>query len=166
MYSNSSGNSGNGALPWWWLPARSCAPRPQDSLIINILSVFAEVERELIRDQTAEVSAALKRQGKRVGGAVPCGYDADPFTLQLVVNGEEARQVREMFTMAPEGRRRSQIARSANRFVKTKGLTSEIESPQKQRFSAPSWPIGPLLPLSGCLSASRRLNQGLTSTPT
>jgi len=86
----------------------------QDNLIINILSVFAEFERELIRSRIAEVRAALKRQGKRVGGAVPYGYDADPFTKQLVVNGEEARRVREMFTMAAEGRRPSEIARIAN----------------------------------------------------
>ncbi|MBW2017483.1 MAG: recombinase family protein [Deltaproteobacteria bacterium] len=45
----------------------------QDNLIINILSVFAEFERELIRSRIAEVRAALKRQGKRVGGAVPGG---------------------------------------------------------------------------------------------
>jgi len=86
----------------------------QDNLIINILSVFAEFERELIRNRIAEVRAALKRQGKRVGGAIPYGYDADPFTKQLVVNGEEARRVREMFTMAAEGRRTSEIARIAN----------------------------------------------------
>ncbi len=86
----------------------------QDNLIINILSVFAEFERELIRNRIAEVRAALKRQGKRVGGAVPYGYDGDPFTKQLVVNEEEARRVGEMFVMAAEGKRPSESARSGN----------------------------------------------------
>jgi len=79
----------------------------QDSLIINILSVSAEFERELIRSRIAEVRVALKRQGKRVGGAVPYGYDADPFTKQLMINEQ-------MFTTAAESRRPSEIARIAN----------------------------------------------------
>ncbi len=85
-----------------------------DSLVLNLLSVFAEFERDMIGRRIAEARAALKRHGKRVGGAVPFGYDADPVTKQLVVNGEEARRVREMFTMAAEGRRPSEIARIAN----------------------------------------------------
>jgi len=86
----------------------------QDNLIINILSVFAEFERELIRNRIAKVRAALKRQGKRVGGAVPFGYDADPVTKQLVVNPEEGRRVRAMFEMAAEGLLPSGIAEAAN----------------------------------------------------
>lgn len=64
---------------------------PHDSLVLNLLSVFAEFERDMIGRRTAEATAALKRHGKRVGGAVPFGYGADPVTKQLVVDPEEGK---------------------------------------------------------------------------
>ena len=85
-----------------------------DSLVLNLLSVFAEFERDMIGRRIAEARAALKRYGKRVGGAVPFGYDADPVTKQLVVNPEEGRRVRAMFEMAAEGQLPSKIAEAAN----------------------------------------------------
>ena len=85
-----------------------------DSLVLNLLSVFAEFERDMIGRRIAEARAALKRHGKRVGGAVPFGYDADPVTRQLVVNPEEGRRVRAMFEMAAEGLLPSGIAEAAN----------------------------------------------------
>jgi site-specific DNA recombinase len=57
-----------------------------DSLLLNLLSIFAEFEREMIAKRIADARAALKRQGRRVGGALPLGYDADPLTKQLVAN--------------------------------------------------------------------------------
>jgi site-specific DNA recombinase len=50
-----------------------------DSLLLNLLSIFAEFEREMIAKRIADARAALKRQGRRVGGALPLCYDADPF---------------------------------------------------------------------------------------
>jgi site-specific DNA recombinase len=85
-----------------------------DSLLLNLLSIFAEFERELIAKRIADARAALKRQGRRVGGALPLGYDADPLTKQLVVNPKEIKQVRAMFEMAAEGMPPSEIARIAN----------------------------------------------------
>jgi len=85
-----------------------------DSLVLNLLSVFAEFERDMIGRRIAEARAALKRRGKRVGGAVPFGYDADPVTKQIVVNPEEGRRVRAMFEMAAEGLLPSGIAEAAN----------------------------------------------------
>lgn len=51
-----------------------------DSLVLNLLIVFAEFERDMIGRRIAEAKAALKRHVKRVGGAVPFGYNADPVT--------------------------------------------------------------------------------------
>jgi site-specific DNA recombinase len=85
-----------------------------DSLLLNLLSIFAEFEREMIAKRIADARAALKRQGRRVGGALPLGYDADPLTKQLVVNPKEIKQVRAMFAMAAEGMPPSEIARIAN----------------------------------------------------
>lgn len=85
-----------------------------DSLLLNLLSIFAEFEREMIAKRIADARAALKRQGRRVGGALPLGYDADPFDKQLVVNPKEIKQVRAMFEMAAEGMPPSEIARIAN----------------------------------------------------
>jgi DNA invertase Pin-like site-specific DNA recombinase len=85
-----------------------------DSLVLNLLSVFAEFERDMIGRRIAEARAALKRHGKRVGGVVPFGYDADPVTKQLMVNPEEARQVHAMFEMAVDGMLPSRIAEAAN----------------------------------------------------
>ena len=85
-----------------------------DSLLLNLLTIFAEFEREMIAKRIADARAALKRQGRRVGGALPLGYDADPLTKQLVVNPKEIKQVRAMFAMAAESMPPSEIARIAN----------------------------------------------------
>jgi site-specific DNA recombinase len=42
-----------------------------DSLLLNLLSIFAEFEREMIAKRIADARAALKRQDRRVGGALP-----------------------------------------------------------------------------------------------
>lgn len=42
-----------------------------DSLILNLLSIFAEFERDLVVKRIADARAALKRRGRRVGGALP-----------------------------------------------------------------------------------------------
>lgn len=44
-----------------------------DSLLLNLLSIFAEFEREMIAKRIADARAALKRQGRREGGALPPG---------------------------------------------------------------------------------------------
>lgn len=85
-----------------------------DSFLINLLASFAEFERELIQERIREARAALKNHGKRVGGAVPFGYDTDPHTKQLVVNSEEADRVRAIFEMAADGVLPSRIAQIVN----------------------------------------------------
>ena len=56
-----------------------------DQLMLNILASFAEFERDLAASRIAEARAHLKGHGRRIAGAIPFGYVADPHTKQLVV---------------------------------------------------------------------------------
>ncbi len=75
----------------------------EHTFVLNLMASFAEFEQEMIRERLAEARAAHKRHGRRVAGVVPCGYEADPVTKQLVVVPKEARRVRKMFEMAADG---------------------------------------------------------------
>jgi site-specific DNA recombinase len=86
----------------------------EDSLILNILSSFAEFEHDMIRERMSDARLAHKRRGLRVAGIVPFGYAADPLTKQLVVVTEEAEQARKIFEMAAEGKTPTEIATLAN----------------------------------------------------
>jgi DNA invertase Pin-like site-specific DNA recombinase len=66
-------------------------------LTLNILLSFAQFERELIAERTRDKMAAARRKGKWVGGTPVLGYDVAAEGGKLVVNEEEARQVRAIF---------------------------------------------------------------------
>jgi DNA invertase Pin-like site-specific DNA recombinase len=68
-------------------------------LTLNILLSFAEFERQLIRDRTRDKMAAARRRGKWVGGTPVLGYDIADGGGKLVVNTEEADQVRQIFAV-------------------------------------------------------------------
>ena len=66
-------------------------------LILNVLLSFAQFEREMISERTRDKMAASRRKGKWLGGRPVLGYDVDRQMHQLVVNHQEAAQVREIF---------------------------------------------------------------------
>ncbi len=68
-------------------------------LTLNILLSFAQFERELIGERTRDKMAAAKRRGKWTGGIPVLGYDVAPGGGRLLVNEEEARQVRAIFAL-------------------------------------------------------------------
>jgi DNA invertase Pin-like site-specific DNA recombinase len=68
-------------------------------LTLNILLSFAQFEREIIAERTRDKMSAARRKGKWVGGIPALGYDVAPGGGKLVVNEEEAQQVRVIFTM-------------------------------------------------------------------
>jgi DNA invertase Pin-like site-specific DNA recombinase len=68
-------------------------------LTLNILLSFAQFEREIIAERTRDKMAAARRKGKWVGGIPVLGYDVAPNGGRLVVNEEEARQVRAIFAL-------------------------------------------------------------------
>ena len=63
-------------------------------LTLNILLSFAQFEREIISERTKDKMAAARRKGKWVGGQPVLGYDIDSKRARLVVNSDEASQVR------------------------------------------------------------------------
>jgi len=68
-------------------------------LTLNILLSFAQFEREIISERTRDKMSAARRKGKWIGGHPVLGYDIDPTGGRLIVNPEEAAQVRTLFNL-------------------------------------------------------------------
>lgn len=70
-------------------------------LTLNILLSFAQFEREIIGERIRDKIAAQRRKGKWAGGAPMLGYDVDRSgpSPKLMVNAEEAIQVRRIFSL-------------------------------------------------------------------
>ena len=66
-------------------------------LTLNIVVSFAQFEREMIADRTRDKMAASRKRGKWLGSLPVLGYDGDRGAGKLVVNEEEAEQVRAIF---------------------------------------------------------------------
>lgn len=71
-------------------------------LTLNILLSFAQFEREIISERTRDKIAAARKKGKWSGGMPVLGYDLDPERAKLIVNEQEAEQVREIFRIYAE----------------------------------------------------------------
>ena len=68
-------------------------------LTLNILLSFAQFEREIIAERTRDKMSAARRKGKWIGGRPMLGYDIDPRNRRLIINGDEAMQVRTIFRL-------------------------------------------------------------------
>ena len=70
-------------------------------LTLNILLSFAQFEREIIGERIRDKLAAQCRRGQWTGGYPVLGYDVDRSerTPKLVINSEEATQVRRIFSL-------------------------------------------------------------------
>ncbi len=73
-------------------------------LTLNILLSFAQFEREIIAERTRDKMSAARRKGKWTGGMPVLGYDIDSKGKGLVINKEEAGQVRSIFELYLENR--------------------------------------------------------------
>ncbi len=71
-------------------------------LMLHILLSFAEYERSMISERTRDKMSAARRKGKYVGGTPILGYDVEPTAKKLVVNTQEASQVRAIFGLYAE----------------------------------------------------------------
>ncbi len=68
--------------------------------MVGILSVFAELERERIKERMADGLEGRAKEGKfHGGGNTPIGYDYDTQTGMLVENKYESMQVKEAFDL-------------------------------------------------------------------
>src|SRR5256714_10684805 len=68
-------------------------------LILNVLLSFAQFEREIIAERTRDKIAATRRKGKWTGGYPLLGYDVAPKGGKLLLNENEAVQVRALFQL-------------------------------------------------------------------
>lgn len=84
-----------------------------DRLLLNMLSSFAEFERELIASRISDQRAGLIARGRRIAGRTPYGYSADRGTKQLIPRPEEAAIVRELFDLISSGVLPSEVERIA-----------------------------------------------------
>src|SRR6202795_450761 len=75
---------------------------PMGRLTLNVLLSFAQFEREIIGERTRDKQSAARRKGKWIGGWPVLGYDVDPKGGRLVVNPQEAEQVRQIYSMAAD----------------------------------------------------------------
>lgn len=70
---------------------------PFGRAMIGILAVFAQLEREQIRERMSMGKEARAKEGKWNGGnTVPVGYDYDFAADKFVINEYEAMQIREL----------------------------------------------------------------------
>lgn len=68
--------------------------------MIGFMSIFAELERDRIKERTSEGREGRAKEGKfRGGGKIPIGYDYNVETGELEINEYEAMQLREVFRM-------------------------------------------------------------------
>lgn len=88
-------------------------------LALNLLTSFAQFERELIGERSREKRAATRRQGVWYGNAPPLGYYL--VRQHLVVDPNEAEVVRQIFTGFVEQSAVTELIKDlANRGIKTK----------------------------------------------
>ena len=93
---------------------------PFGRAMIGILAVFAQLEREQIKERMGMGKEARAKDGKWHGGATePIGYDYDKTTELLNVNNYEAMQIRELYDLFLQGT----PLRTIERTFKDKGYT-------------------------------------------
>lgn len=81
--------------------------------MVGILAVFAELERERIKERMADGRVGRAKEGKW-HGQIPIGYNYSTDTGGLVVNDYEMMQVREAFDLARQRVPLVEVARDLN----------------------------------------------------
>ena len=94
-------------------------------LTLNVLLSFAQFEREVTGERIRDKIAASKRKGMWMGGTLPVGYDL--CDRKLVVNAQEAAQVKRIFELYLELGCVSKLKERLNREgLKSKTRTSRL----------------------------------------
>jgi len=93
---------------------------PFGRAMIGILAVFAQLEREQIKERMGMGKEARAKDGKWHGGSTePIGYNYDKATEALNINEYEAMQIREIYDLFLQGT----PLRAIERLFKEKGYT-------------------------------------------
>lgn len=96
--------------------------------MVGMLSCFAQLEKQTITERMTIGREARAKEGKWHGGSsAPIGYDY--VDGQLVINGFESMQIREIFSLFLKGHTFTEIASSFN----AKGWTHKYGNWQLQR---------------------------------
>jgi len=82
-------------------------------LLTNLLSSFAEFERDMTTSRIADTRAGLVARGRRIAGRIPFGYSTDPKSKQLVPVPREAGIVKTMFELVADGVKPSVVEETA-----------------------------------------------------
>ncbi len=102
-------------------------------LTLNLLTVFAQFERETISERTRDKMRAARRRGKFTGGGLLLGYDRAPEGRRLVVNEVEADRVRAIFDLYLERRSLTAVVGE----VKSRGWTTKSWATKADRVVPP-----------------------------
>lgn len=93
-------------------------------LTLNVLLSFAQFEREVTAERIRDKFRASKEKGMWMGGRPPLGYDIDH--RKLVINEEEAKQVRDIFNRYLELRSVLKLKHDLkNRQIRSKSWTTQ-----------------------------------------
>jgi len=68
----------------------------------QMASVFAELERAMIRERTRSAMSVKRKRGERISGHAPFGWDFGPKGL-LVENAREQKVIGRLLRMRAEG---------------------------------------------------------------
>lgn len=94
---------------------------PFGMAIVGILAVFAQLERQQIKERTSIGKKARAKEGLWKGGITPPGYEYIPKESRLTVVPFEAEQVREIFRLYNAGT----PIRSIERIFREKGYSNK-----------------------------------------
>lgn len=83
---------------------------PSGRMILNILGVFAQFEREMIRERTVIGVKGAVSKG-HFGGPAPLGYKKEKDSKLLVIDEETAPIVREIFDLCLKGKTYTSISK-------------------------------------------------------
>jgi len=89
-------------------------------MVFRMLAVLAEFERDLISERTSMAMAHIRTQGRKTGGYVPFGYDADADG-NLVKNEAEQAALKLINDLRQRGLSLRKIAAELNR----RGITTK-----------------------------------------
>ncbi|HUD37868.1 MAG TPA: recombinase family protein [Streptosporangiaceae bacterium] len=95
-------------------------------MLVQLLGVFAEFERETIIDRVTSGMNTKAAKGKWAGGKLPYGYRLDPDTHKLVPDPAEAVHVGEMFRLYTRDRLGTRNIAAA---LNGKGVTTRSGQP-------------------------------------
>ena len=100
---------------------------PFSNLVVRILMVFAEFEREITADRIKRNAYERSKRGLAYGGFEPLGYHRDPeHKGRLLIESEEAKLVRDIF---------STYIRKRSLMESLKALKAKHDHPRIQKLS-------------------------------